>query len=82
MKLCKNCKWMREPGKFAKCVAPQNMRRDTQYDAVGFPDTTMTPKFVYCSTQRGSGWDAWILGVMIDSCGNGRWFVPNGQARL
>lgn len=62
VKLCSNCKWMTEPGTWAKCVAPQ----------VTVPTGFDTGR--YCSIQRG---DSFLMAVMMGSCGpRGRWFAP------
>lgn len=45
MKLCKDCKWMREPGEFAKCVAPRELSVPIR---TGFE----TPPVIHCSTAR------------------------------
>lgn len=61
-KLCKDCKWMRDPGRFARCEAPQNFTDS----ATGFE--TLVAKYTYCSAQR---MDA------FDSCRrSGDWFEP------
>lgn len=71
-KLCRDCKWMREPGAFAKCTAQLNPANSG--DAfTGFDGPSMDAKR-YCATQRmHDRFDAFLLG----RCGKyGRWFEP------
>ena len=66
MKLCKECKWMREPGEFAQCVAPKNMLND--YTGFG----NHVPRFKYCSSHRIGGG---LFPYLERGCGKqGRWF--------
>ena len=65
---CKDCKWMDEPGEFAKCNAPQNIiGTESGFDVVA-------RRWTHCTTQRSEGWfAAWLT----KSCGKaGRWFEP------
>ena len=67
LRLCKDCKWMRNPGKYAECFAPQNKK----ILATGFePDY----RYKFCTTHREGNW---LDAVMTNSCGaRGRWFKP------
>ncbi len=72
MKLCKDCKWMKDPGEFAKCTAPQNIEC-APGTLTGFAEEPQY-KITYCSTQRRlKMFDAWLL----KRCGQaGKWFEP------
>jgi hypothetical protein len=69
-KCCDDCKWVRNPGRFAECRAPQNLTTDVTSKG--------TPKrLTYCSTIRADGW---IWARLLDLCGHeGRWFVLKGE---
>ena len=71
-KLCRDCKWMVEPGELAKCNAPLNY---APY-LTGFEKYPRN--FTYCSTQRSAGW---LYSWLTDStCGKtGRWFVAKEE---
>ena len=69
MKLCKDCRWVADPGAFAKCKAPQNVTAASKL--TGFRDE---PTWIYCTTQRQGGF---LMSLMMGSCGkSGRWFAP------
>lgn len=71
-KLCKDCKWMRDPGEFARCEAPQNVLKINSVALVGFEDR-LSFRYKFCATHRDSGW---IICRLIDkTCGReGRWW--------
>lgn len=71
MKLCRDCKWMRAPGEFARCVAPQNIRPTTVI-GTGFEERPEV-RWIFCSTHRYGGL---LVGLITKACGNGRWFEP------
>ena len=67
-KLCKDCKWMRDPGEFAKCEAPQNMTSDirTGFEAV-------RRRWTHCNIHREGS--PFPLDMIYGLCGNsGRWW--------
>lgn len=75
---CSKCKWMRDPGEFAQCIAPQNMVE--KHDRAEPPETSfpvkvqirIKPRWYYCSTHRNSDW---LSALMGRACGrSGRWF--------
>lgn len=78
MKLCKDCRFCSEPGVFAECLAPQNMKDyklDTNILVMGEPAiyrSGQEPRWIFCSSHRDDGW----LGARIaNSCGaEGRWW--------
>ena len=79
-RLCVDCKWMRDPGEFARCLAPQNTRVEVDpggMNATGFKDETRTrtyQRFTFCATQR-YGWR--IEAILFNVCGpQGRWWTP------
>jgi hypothetical protein len=47
MKLCKDCRWVKNPGEFARCTRPSSS------DPTGFHDG---PQIHYCEIQRDAGW--------------------------
>lgn len=59
-KLCRDCKWMREPGAYAKCVAPQNLKPLL----TGFEAEAELRKYVFCSTHRST------ISTGPDDCGS------------
>jgi hypothetical protein len=67
MKTCKDCKWIADPGPFAKCNAPQNMKAPTGY---------AVRRWDYCEVHREA--PAWFpLDILYGLCGKrGRWFEP------
>lgn len=76
MKFCKDCKHSFDlESTFPKCKAPENFQVKTEYLVSG--DRTNCFRWMYCETQRKSGW----LEARIDnSCGReGRWFEPRNQ---
>lgn len=71
MKLCKDCKWVREPGNYAKCAAPKNI--DKRVELTGFRDDAEV-RWRYCSTLREFNW---IEALFFDGCGkSGKWYEP------
>lgn len=70
LKLCRDCKFVADPGEFAKCNAPQNVKSMEPW--TGFPDENERRKWSYCSQHRNKFWlDAVIFGF----CGkSGRWW--------
>jgi hypothetical protein len=84
MKTCATCRWMREPGEYAQCYAPQNTisnaaAEQVGFDLVGFGEKAKPKRrWEYCSTQRTGGWfDTWVT----NSCGrSGRWWLPMENA--
>lgn len=72
-KLCKDCKWCKEPGEFAKCRAPQNERKGTASKRTGFEKKEYV--YDYCHIQRDSLLGGWIKCRLKGSCGKeGRWW--------
>lgn len=78
-RLCKDCKFCRDPGEFAECRAPQNRvteRCVTQALVTGksIEKIRHSYRWIYCSTQRDGGLiESWIT----RSCGSaGRWWAP------
>ena len=69
-RLCRDCKWCKEPGEFAKCYHPKNTRNiSAKY--TGFTER-VSLNINYCSTHREAGW---IHCRMAGSCGKeGRWW--------
>jgi hypothetical protein len=67
-KLCKDCKWVKDPGEFAKCTCPALMQNVTGYEN--------TPQIGYCEIQRDAGW-FWSLIAPGGRCGKaGHYFEP------
>ena len=68
-KLCKDCKWVRDPGQFAKCDAPQNIKNPSK---TGFKENER--RWDYCSVHRES--PAWFpFDILYRLCGTrGRWW--------
>jgi hypothetical protein len=59
--LCINCSYCIEPGRFAKCTAPENIIIDVVNGGIGL-------RSEYCSTQRNCHFEV---------CGpEGKWFKP------
>lgn len=72
MKLCIDCKHIREPNnkRFEKCSAPKNLTIDP---VAGVEKR----KWVYCESLRMNGP---ILSRMFGQCGqSGRWFEKGGE---
>ncbi len=83
MKLCKDCKWMREPGPYAQCVYPlpasldRGREFDWAYPLTGFecPKRTNKRDITSCFIQRAA---SWLFARMAPQgrCGKeGRWFT-------
>jgi len=70
VKLCKDCKWMENPGEFAACTHPKQKRKD--FGMTGFEIEWR--RWKYCSLQRQEGiFDRYLMGT----CGKGgRWWEP------
>jgi len=77
MKKCQDCKWCSEPGRFAKCNAPQNRTTRGWDSGVSLVADGLVPEDVrrweHCAVHRNCGW----IGARItNSCGReARWFV-------
>lgn len=84
-KTCQTCKWVKNPGEFAECVAPQNMEmyvsrfraRQKTLSVVGFGGAeetpNPTPRWIYCTTLRSGGW---LNALATQACGeSGRWWA-------
>ena len=77
MKLCKDCKWCKDPGRFAKCAHPKN-KVDDSAPYTGFNDDYAL-KIEYCSIHRAAG----IIHCRVTGlCGKeGRWWEPKEANR-
>lgn len=70
IKLCKECRWCKNPGEFAECRAPQNKKNINKQ--TGFEEER---RYNYCSTQRSSLLGGWISCRLDGACGvEGRWW--------
>ena len=68
MKLCKDCKWVENPGEYARCTYPS---AGSSGKYTGFPSK---PTIDYCSIQREAG-GLWTYMAPDGRCGKiGRWF--------
>jgi hypothetical protein len=72
MKNCKDCKWVVNPGEFARCACPRGMSNRTGFEK--------TCDIAYCSIQRDAGW-LWSRVAPNGRCGRaGYWFEqPSGE---
>jgi len=80
MKTCATCRWMVEPGEFAKCEAPKNRVRAASSDPTGFGrDREAEWRWSSCSIQRTGGLLDMILARI---CGrDGWWWEPRSDQK-
>lgn len=68
--ICTDCQWVRKPGDYAECHAPQGRPVGDYLSG----STSTRAHIGYCSIQREAGW-WWAR--QLNNCGKeGRWFVP------
>ena len=68
IKLCKDCKWVKDPGRFAECTKPRTHDLVTGQPIVG--------DMRYCSIQREADW-LWRRVAPFGRCGEvGAWWEP------
>jgi hypothetical protein len=71
MKLCSDCRWVKDPGEFAQCVKPRFLDPST---GEGRPNRH---GIRYCFLLREDGW---FISMMMGWCGRaGRFFEPREE---
>ena len=80
IKLCRDCKWVSNPGEFAHCKAPQNYQDPLALRAAkytGFKAGTMKERKGYSSCAVHRSQNFIVCRFRPYTCGKeGRWFEP------
>lgn len=75
-RLCSTCKWCVNPGEYAECGSPKNVKKPSNVERLtGFREHKGAI-YKYCSTQRfGVGFLDYLF--PLGDCGSrGRWWEP------
>ncbi len=73
VRLCRDCKWIINPGEYAECSFPV---KRPYIDLVTGKKKQSGREFSYCSVQRDADW-LWARVAPQGRCGRaGRWYEP------